>query len=81
MSTVLVSKEAMRALRQLPVRELLTALEGLFPNRLPDSLMDPREVDARVGEQRVLSLLRRVAEGVEKDSLNPLRSQTDPKNP
>jgi hypothetical protein len=61
---------ASQALRQLPVRELLTALELLFPNRLPDSLIDLREVDARIGEQRVLSLLRRVAEKVEEDMLN-----------
>jgi hypothetical protein len=64
-------KAARAALRQLPVRELLTNLEVLFPNRLPDSLMDPREVDARVGEQRVLSLLRCVAEAVERDVLHP----------
>jgi len=62
---------ASQALRQLPVRELLTALEILFPNRLPDSLIDPREVDAKVGEQRVLSLLRRVADRIDADALNP----------
>ena len=45
----------------LPAKELLTALERHFPNTLPDPMTDPREVDMRIGEQRVLNLLRRVA--------------------
>jgi hypothetical protein len=67
-------QSAQAALRQLPVRELLAALEAFHPDTLPrDASTDPREFDRRVGEQRVLDTLRRVIREAERVLANPSR--------
>ncbi len=49
---------------QLPVipKELLDALDQRFPERCPEPEWSEREIWMRVGERRVLRLLRRVYE-------------------
>jgi hypothetical protein len=60
------SPSAAQVLKAHPnLKEVVSALEDAFPGRLPPTLVDPRELDALIGEQRVLEFLRRIIREVE----------------
>lgn len=52
--------------------ELLSFLQSRFPNILPPPLTDLREVDMRVGEQRVIAFLGRLHKEQQDSSLEAL---------
>lgn len=52
------SATVQRRLEEVVTRPLIEALEAAFPDRLPESLLDPRQYDVKIGEQRVIRALK-----------------------
>ncbi|MCO5107786.1 MAG: hypothetical protein M9907_11960 [Burkholderiaceae bacterium] len=70
---------ARQRLGELVSQEIADCLQVLFPNHLPDAPMDRSELAARIGEQRVISVLRQVAEEGEKRGSILTRSVLQPR--
>ena len=60
--------QAAKVVEGVVSKALIEALEAAFPNRLPDSLADPREIDAKIGEQRVVRYLKSALARAERPS-------------
>lgn len=50
--------------------DVLKALEERFPDRLPDTYVDPQNFNMRIGEQRVIRFLRAQLQRQQKNILD-----------